>query len=115
MKSKKRNIVADVATVGAGLILWHVTLYLLGSKPSAVRGVAEHVGSIIVLSGCFSLASGLINYLMRVLHPKKTEENIYDNVMTEIAAENKTEPNHPLQRNASTGSVSNFESPARRG
>jgi hypothetical protein len=27
----------------------------------------------------------------------------------------KTEPNQPLQRNASTRSVSNFESPARRG
>jgi hypothetical protein len=27
----------------------------------------------------------------------------------------KKEPNQPLQRNASTGSVSNFESPARRG
>jgi hypothetical protein len=27
----------------------------------------------------------------------------------------KEEPNQPLQRNALTGSVSNFESPARRG
>jgi hypothetical protein len=27
----------------------------------------------------------------------------------------KKEPNQPLQRNASTGPVSNFESPARRG
>ncbi|MGC4072038.1 MAG: hypothetical protein QM760_05890 [Nibricoccus sp.] len=32
-----------------------------------------------------------------------------------IAASKKKEPNQPLQRNASTGSVSNFESPARRG
>ena len=32
-----------------------------------------------------------------------------------IAGAKKKEPNQPLQRNASTGPVSNFESPARRG
>ena len=30
-------------------------------------------------------------------------------------SQKKKEPNQPVQRNASTGSVSNFESPARRG
>ena len=32
-----------------------------------------------------------------------------------VIREKKEEPNQPLQHNASTGSVSNFESPARRG
>ena len=48
------------------------------------------------------------------LSPKKKEE-LDAKLGVYLRAIVEEEPNQPLQRNASTGSVSNFESPARRG
>jgi hypothetical protein len=55
----------------------------------------------------------------RVVHQSKTWRDVAEatEVMWDelITALEKEEPNQPIQRNASTGSVSIFESPARRG
>jgi hypothetical protein len=53
--------------------------------------------------------------LFDIVHTKEKSVELDDFVATLQYAATSEEPNQTAQRNASTGSASNFESPARRG
>ena len=60
-------------------------------------------------------STGRFTRYRMILVSKDKVEITYTHIDSEVLVRKGKKPNQPLQRNASTGSVSSFESPARRG
>jgi hypothetical protein len=94
MKTEKKG-----PTLVAPLVVIAIGLFFILTKRGSYGGLAspEVEGPLVVFIGALFCLLGIWG-VVRTFQDRK-----------------KKEPNQPLQRNASTGSVSNFKSPARRG
>ena len=87
---------------------------LIGLRTIGAKGISESAAYRIASDGRFvhrTIDSNVATYHFRTRDDDRSESPYA--VMWKMSM--KTEPNQPVQRNASTGSVASFESPARRG
>lgn len=70
------------------VILWQSTFWLLGLKQMFPPGIAGFLGSVIVFTGCFSIARQVASF-WRLNDGGKKGRDLYAEVQAEIEAEKR--------------------------